>query len=208
MSVFMVIVVCLGEVFAPQLVNIISPGFTPAAKTQVIFLTRLMLPAQICFVLGSVLTSVQYAKSRFLIPSLSSVIYNLFIILGGWLLAPWIGITGFAVGVLVGSIVGNLFLQLYGAGRAGARFRPNLNLRHPGFILFLKLAIPIMLALSLSFTDDWIMRWFGSYLQPASITWLSYGKTLMRGCLESTVKSGQSLSQDVRLATLQATTMN
>jgi len=180
MSLFMVIVVCLGEVFAPQLVNIISPGFSPAAKSQVIFLTRLMLPAQICFVLGSVLSSVQYAKSRFLIPSLSSVIYNLFIILGGWLLAPWIGITGFAVGVLVGAIVGNLLLQLYGAGRAGARFRPNLNLRHPGFILFLKLAVPIMLALSLSFTDDWIMRWFGSYLQPASITWLSYGKTLMR----------------------------
>src|SRR3989454_6566624 len=180
MSLFMILVVCLGEVFAPQLVNVISPGFTPAAKSQVIFLTRLMLPAQICFVLGSVLSSVQYAKSRFLIPSLSSVIYNLFIILGGWLLAPWIGITGFAVGVLVGSVVGNLLLQLYGAGRAGARFRPNLNLRHPGFILFLKLAIPIMLALSLSFTDDWIMRWFGSYLQPASITWLSYGKTLMR----------------------------
>src|SRR5882724_5654939 len=52
MSLFMVIVVCLGEVFAPQLVNIISPGFSPAAKSQVIFLTRLMLPAQICFVLG------------------------------------------------------------------------------------------------------------------------------------------------------------
>ena len=180
MSLFMVVVVCLGEIFAPQLVNIISPGFSPEAKSQVIFLTRLMLPAQICFVLGSVLTSVQYAKSHFLIPSLSSVIYNLFIILGGWLLAPWIGITGFAVGVLVGSVVGNLFLQLYGAGRAGAHFRPNLNLRHPGFILFLKLAIPIMLALSLTFTDDWIMRWFGSYLQPASITWLSYAKTLMR----------------------------
>jgi putative peptidoglycan lipid II flippase len=37
-----------------------------------------------------------------------------------------------------------------------------------------------MLALSLVFTDDWVIRWFGSYLQPASITWLSYGKTLMR----------------------------
>ena len=37
-----------------------------------------------------------------------------------------------------------------------------------------------MLALSLAFTDDWIIRWFGSYLQPASITWLSYAKTLMR----------------------------
>ena len=37
-----------------------------------------------------------------------------------------------------------------------------------------------MLALGLSFTDDWIIRWFGSYLQAASITWLSYAKTLMR----------------------------
>jgi putative peptidoglycan lipid II flippase len=53
-------------------------------------------------------------------------------------------------------------------------------LRHPGFRLFVRLAIPIMLALSLVFTDDWIIRWFGSYLQPASITWLSYAKTLMR----------------------------
>jgi putative peptidoglycan lipid II flippase len=44
----------------------------------------------------------------------------------------------------------------------------------------LKLAVPIMLALSLSFTDDWIIRWFGSYLVPASITWLTYAKNLMR----------------------------
>ena len=64
--------------------------------------------------------------------------------------------------------------------RAGARFSPNLDIRHPGFWLFIKLTIPIMLALSLVFTDDWIIRWFGSYLVPASITWLNYAKTLMR----------------------------
>jgi putative peptidoglycan lipid II flippase len=180
MGLLLITVVILGEIFAPQLVNVIAPGFTPAAKAQVVFLTRLMLPAQICFVLGSILSSVQYAKNQFLIPSLATVIYNLFIILCGWFLASRIGITGFAVGVLVGAIVGNLILQLYGATRAGVQFRPTLDLRHPGFILFLKLAVPIMLALSLTFADDWIMRWFGSYLQPASITWLSYGKTLMR----------------------------
>jgi putative peptidoglycan lipid II flippase len=37
-----------------------------------------------------------------------------------------------------------------------------------------------MLALSLNATDDWIIRWFGSYLVPASITWLTYAKSLMR----------------------------
>lgn len=180
MSLLLAAVIVVAEIFAPQIVELISPGFSPEAKTQVVFLTRLMLPAQLCFVMGSILSAVQYAKSQFLVPSLATVVYNLLIILGGWLLAPRMGITGFAVGVLVGAILGNLLLQIYGATRAGVKFRPNLDLRHPGFRLFLKLAVPIMLALSLTFTDDWIMRWFGSYLPAASITWLSYGKTLMR----------------------------
>ena len=77
-------------------------------------------------------------------------------------------------------MAGNFLLQVYGARRAGARFSPNLDLRHPGFWLFIKLTVPIMLALSLVFTDDWIIRWFGSYLVPGSITWLNYAKTLMR----------------------------
>jgi putative peptidoglycan lipid II flippase len=161
-------------------VQLIAPGFGAEEKARVIFLTRLMLPAQIFFYLGSILSAVQYAKAQFVVPSLAPVVYNLGIILGGVLLAPRIGITGFSVGVLAGAVAGNFLLQVYGAARAGARFRPNLNLRHPGFKLFLRLSIPIMLALSLVFTDDWIIRWFGSYLEPASITWLSYAKTLMR----------------------------
>jgi putative peptidoglycan lipid II flippase len=169
-----------GEIFAPQLVKIIAPGFSPAEKARVVFLTRLMLPAQFCFYLGSILSAVQYAKAQFLVPSLAPVIYNLGIILGGVLLSARIGITGFSVGVLGGALAGNFLLQLYGARRAGASFSPNFDVGHPGFRMFIKLTIPIMLALSLVFTDDWIIRWFGSYLVPASISWLSYAKTLMR----------------------------
>jgi putative peptidoglycan lipid II flippase len=180
MGLVLVGLVVAAEIFTSQLVHVIAPGFAPAEKARVVFLTRLMLPAQICFYLGGVMTAVQYAKARFIVPSLAPLVYNLLIIMGGWLLAPRIGIMGFAVGVLAGALVGNFLLQVYGAARTGAHFRPSLNLRHPGFKLFVRLAIPIMLALSLVFTDDWIIRWFGSYLQPASITWLSYAKTLMR----------------------------
>ena len=180
MGFVLVTLVILGEIFAAHLVKYIAPGFAPAEFQQTVFLTRLMLPAQFCFYEGSILSAVQYAKERFVIPSLAPILYNIGIILGGVLLSSRIGITGFAVGVLAGAICGNFLLQIYGAWRAGAIFRPNFNLRHPGFWMFLKLSVPIMLALSLSFVDDWIIRWFGSYLQPASITWLSYGKTLMR----------------------------
>ena len=180
MGLLLVAFVLVGEVFAPQLARLIAPGFSPEQKARVIFLTRLMLPAQFCFYEGSILSAVQYAKGRFAIPSLAPVVYNVMIILGGWLLATRMGMTGFAVGVVAGALLGNFLLQVYGAVASGARFNPNLDLLHSGFRLFVRLSIPIMLALSLAFTDDWIIRWFGSYLQPASITWLSYAKTLMR----------------------------
>ncbi len=180
MVLLLLFLVVVGEFFAPELLHLIAPGFNPAEKAHTVFLTRLMMPAQIFFYLGGILSAVQYAKGRFLIPSLAPVIYNIGIILGGFLLASSIGITGFSVGVLSGAFVGNFLLQIHGAWRVGARFRPNLNLRHPGFRMFIKLTIPIMLALSVVFSDDWIIRWFGSYLIPASITWLTYAKILMR----------------------------
>jgi len=180
MGSMVLVLVALGELFAPQLVPLLAPGFDPEQKARVVFLTRLMLPAQVCFYLGSILSAVQYAKGQFLVPSLAPVIYNLGIILGGILLAPRYGITGFAVGVLGGALAGNLLLQWYGATRAGVRFHPNVDVLHPGFKLFIKLSLPIMLALSLVFADDWVLRGFGSYLAPASITWMSYAKTLMR----------------------------
>lgn len=180
MDILLVLGICLGEIFAPHLVQVIAPGFHGAERDRVIFLTRLMLPAQLFFYQGGILSAVQYAKGQFLVPSLAPVVYNLGIILGGVLLSSRIGITGFAVGVLAGAFAGNFLLQIGGAWRAGARFRPNLNLRNRDFKLFIMLSIPIMLALSIVFTDDWIIRWFGSYLAPASITWLSYAKTLMR----------------------------
>ena len=180
MGLLVIGLICVAEIFAPQLVSAIAPGFGPAEKQHVVFLTRLMLPAQFCFYEGGILTAVQYAKGEFVLPSLAPLIYNFAIILGGVLLASRMGITGFSVGVLAGALAGNFLLQIYGAHLVGAKFSFALDLRHPGFRLFLKLAVPIMLALSLSFTDDWIIRWFGSYLVPASITWLTYAKNLMR----------------------------
>src|SRR5579862_7482498 len=137
MGILLLALVAAGEIFAPQLARLIAPGFQPPERVRLIFLTRLMLPAQFCFYQGSILSAVQYAKGKFLIPSLAPVVYNLMIIMGGEFLASRIGMTGFAVGVLAGALLGNLLLQVWGAAAAGARFRPNFNLRHPGFKLFL-----------------------------------------------------------------------
>lgn len=180
MGLVLLALVIAAEIYARALVVAIAPGFHGSQRALLVFLTRVMLPAQICFYVGGILAAVQYVRGQFVVPSLAPIVYNTAIIIGGFLLAPRIGIAGFSVGVVAGALAGNLLLQIYGAWRAGARYRPRLNLRHPGFLMFLKLTVPIMLALSLSFTDDWITRWFASYLQAGSITWLSFSKRLMR----------------------------
>lgn len=180
MGLLLAVMILAGEVLAPRLVGIIAPGFHGAERQRVIFLTRLMLPAQFFFYEGGILSAVQYARRRFIIPSLAPVVYNLGIITGGLIFSKRFGVTGFSIGVLAGAFAGNFLLQIHGAIRSGARFVANLNLKNADFIAFVKLTVPIMLALSIIYTDDWITRWFGSYLAPASITWLTYAKTLMR----------------------------
>jgi putative peptidoglycan lipid II flippase len=179
MTVVFIALILIGEIFASQLVQLIAPGFGPQERSLVVFLTRLMLPAQLFLCLGSVMSSVQNAKMRFFVPALGSAIYNLGVVLGGWLLFARFGIAGFAFGLLAGAFCGYFLLQVLAVRSIGARFVPNLNLRHPGFLWFLKLGIPIMLALSSDTTEIWIIRWFGSFLPPASITWLTYSKALM-----------------------------
>src|SRR5579863_1064215 len=71
MDILLIAGIVVGEIFAPQLVRAIAPGFRGPEKDRVIFLTRLMLPAQFCFYQGGVLSAVQYAKARFAIPSLA-----------------------------------------------------------------------------------------------------------------------------------------
>ncbi|MFI5127939.1 MAG: murein biosynthesis integral membrane protein MurJ, partial [Candidatus Acidiferrales bacterium] len=82
MGILVTVLICVAEIFAPQLVSVIAPGFGPVEKQHVVFLTRLMLPAQFCFYQGGILSAVQYAKGKFIVPSLAPLVYNLFIILG------------------------------------------------------------------------------------------------------------------------------
>jgi putative peptidoglycan lipid II flippase len=178
--VALLILLIVAEVYAPALTRLIAPGFTAEQHETVTYLTRIMLPAQAFFLIGGVLSAVQYAQGRFLIPSLAPLLYNGMIIAFGVALAGRWGIESFSWGVLAGSLLGNCLLQVYGVRRLSARFRFTLDLSHPGFRRFLRLTIPIMLGFSVIFIDDWAIRWFGSSLMAASITWLSYAKTLMR----------------------------
>ena len=125
---------------------------------EVTRLTRMVLPAQVFFVLGGLFTAVQYAHGRFLIPALAPIIYNAGIILGG--LAGGLSggegsASGFIIGAVGGALAGNLALQWWGARRTGLRITPGLpDFRHPAFREYLVLAVPLMVGQSIVVLDE------------------------------------------------------
>ncbi len=140
----------------PLLSHFLAPGLAEAPLTLAVKLTRIVLPAQYCFFLGSLMMGMLQSKKRFLIPALGPVIYNVGIIVFGLALHSRMGIAGFSWGALIGAILGNLVLQVFALKGIGGRFQPSLNLRHPGVKRCGRLALPVIFGISLPQVDSTI----------------------------------------------------
>jgi putative peptidoglycan lipid II flippase len=154
------VVIPLCWIFArPILQHVLAPNFTddvvvpPFGRvhplSMAVTMTRIVLPAQYCFFLGTLMMGMLQARHRFLMPALGPVIYNVGIILGGLLLGRSLGIAAFSWGALAGALVGNLLLQVWAVRAIGARFRPSLDLSFPGVKRAGKLVLPVICGVSL-----------------------------------------------------------
>jgi putative peptidoglycan lipid II flippase len=176
----LLLLILIASLLADPLVGWMAPGMVdPTSKALAVRMTRIVLPAQFFFFVGGLFMAVQFAKERFLLPALAPLLYNLGIILGGLLLAPWIGIEGFAWGVLAGSIVGNLAVQWVGARRVGMKFTPSVHFSHPDLKRYLLLTLPLILGFTMTFSTEFFFRFFGSYMPEGTIAALNYGLRLM-----------------------------
>jgi len=176
----LLLLITVACVFARGFVEILAPGLDdPVLIEQAVRMTRIIIPAQFFFFSGGMLMAVQFAKEKFLIPALSPLIYNLGIICGGVLLGTRIGMEGFSWGVLIGAFIGNFMVQIWGAKKVGMRFTVAFDFRHPDLWLYLRLTLPLMIGLTMSFSTEFLFRFFGSYLPRGSIAGLNYGLRTM-----------------------------
>ena len=117
-------------VLAPAVMRVIAPGFEGEQLDQTIALTRIMLLSPIFLAMGAVATSVLNAGGRFAASAVAPSVYNLAIIGGALFLAPAFGVTGLAIGVVVGSL-GHLLVQLPPLTRLGFRYEPRIDRDDP-----------------------------------------------------------------------------
>ena len=172
-----VVLTAVLMLIADHVCRVAFPTLTGAELDRVVTLTRIVLPAQVAFVLGALLMAYQYSKRRFLFPALAPVIYNLGIIIGGVVGSGQDSnrAAGFIWGALAGAVVGTLVLQWIGARRAGLRLAAGSS---SAVRSYLTLAFPLMIGQSVTVLDEQFPRLFGQLGGEGSAAALSLGRML------------------------------
>lgn len=131
----------IAAVFAPLLVTLIAPGFTPEKQEATAGLMRIMFLSPILIGVSNILGNILQVHKRFFSFAVAPVMYNIGIIMGALFLVGKFGITGLAIGVVFGALL-HFLIQLPSIMPLGFSFRPIFDLRHPGLRKILWLSLP------------------------------------------------------------------
>src|SRR3989344_14266 len=104
-SILIIIATVAAFIFMPFLVSSLFSAMALDSQTMVVNLSRILLLSPLFLGFSNFLASIIQAHRRFALYALSPVLYNVGIIAGIIFLFPTFGITGVAVGVVIGSIL-------------------------------------------------------------------------------------------------------
>ncbi len=165
-------------IFTRPLSLLIAQGFTTDQIDLMVSLTRILLIAQIFFLLSNFLTAILHVHQTFIVPALAPIVYNLFIIASIFLLTPKYGIYGAAIGSIVGAFF-HLAIQIPIIKRVGFHYQPVILPKLSGVREIIRLMIPRALSLGLSEFQNTVTLFFSSSLVAGSLSLLNLAMQIM-----------------------------
>lgn len=162
---------------AEPLTKLIAPGFSIDQLKQTVQLTRILLLSPIIFTASSVFSSALLSLKKFIWVNTAPLFYNLGIIIGIIWLFPRYGLIGLAGGVLLGALM-HAGIQLPQIIIQGFRWKPVLMLHNKGVRNILKLFIPRILGLDISYINLVIVSIIGSKLATGTIAAFNFAANI------------------------------
>jgi len=153
-------------------------AFTAEQVTIVVRLTRIMLLAQIFFAISNVMSSMLQSYQRFIIPSISPILYNFGIVAGVFLLEPVFGIYAAGIGVCIGALL-HLLIQVPFVHKLGFRFTWSLDFSLPESQQLVKLIPPRFLTIAATEFQRVALGFFATSLGNLSFVIMKHAVDLM-----------------------------
>ena len=169
--------ILIAELIAPWYIHWWFNGFDAEKAALCVRLTRILLPAQLCFFAGGGFGAVLLVRKQFNVQAVAPLIYNLGTIVGGLLLVKRLGVSSLAIGTTAGAFFGPFLLNWIFARRAGAHYKPMLDWHDEGLRAWVRLSLPLIIGVSLVTADNWIIAHFASTTSGA-VSLMNYAKQL------------------------------
>jgi len=173
-----IIISSIAFVFIKPISSLIASGFSADQLVLMANLSRILLFAQIFFLLSNFVTAILQVNQVFIISALSPIIYNLFIIISIFTLTPVFGIYGVAIGTVVGAFF-HLAIQIPVLRHQGFVYSSKINLKLSGVKEIFRLMVPRVLSLGLGEIQSTITLFFASTLKSGSISLLNLALQFM-----------------------------
>lgn len=186
--------------------HLLAPQKIDAASLDLYFhLLRILLVAQLFFVIGGLFSGTLNALRLFIYPALQPVMFNCGIIVFGIVLPVFfgMGIESQAWGALAGAIVGSLLIQLPAVRRHGLSLMPLWDLNDAGVRRVLKSLLPIVFGLASGQIIALNLPRFIAYATPLQLPSIGYANRLMQVPLDL-LASGPAIALFPTLALLAA----
>lgn len=188
LTTVLMLVTLIGVIATPWVVSLMASGMRAAERhaefSAAIWMTRAMFPYILCMSLVAFASGVLNTWSRFAIPAFTPMLLNLAMIAASlWLLEYFDPpIYALAVGVMAGGIL-QLGMQWIALLRLGVAPRPSLRLgralRDAHVRKIIQKMIPATVGVSVAQISILINTNIATWLQPGSVTWLSFADRLM-----------------------------
>lgn len=164
-------------IFAPQILHILVPGFSPAERATTLSLTRIMILGPLILGLSAVISAVLQSLKSFLVYSLAPLFYNLGIISGALFLVPRYGIIGLGYGVLLGASL-HLLIQIPVLFKNGFHYKPLFSWKDKTLQKLFRMMIPRAFTLASTQTTTLFITSFASVLGVGSIAIFNFANNI------------------------------
>lgn len=169
----------VGMVFAEPFVRyLIAPGFSPEQQQLTANLMRFMLVTPIIFSVSGILMGILNAHHHFILPAAAPSMYNLGIIIGALLFAPYWGVYGLAGGVVLGALL-HLLIQVPWLVRQRIPYTRALGIGDAQVFSVVRLMIPRALGNAAVQLNFWVNTYLASSLPVGSVAALNYAFLIM-----------------------------
>ncbi|MEZ4180452.1 MAG: murein biosynthesis integral membrane protein MurJ [Candidatus Doudnabacteria bacterium] len=173
----MAFVALLLFIFAKPLTQLIAPGFDQEALSQTVTITRILLLSPIIFTASSVVSSTLLSLKKFIWVNTAPVLYNAGIIFGLFILYPKYQLVGLALGVIIGACL-HILIQLPQLRSLGFWWQPIILWRSLAVKKILKLFVPRIFGLDISYVNLVIVSIVGSLLGTGAIAAFNYASNI------------------------------